>query len=306
MNTAMKLLMKLNGAVYSDVADDLPSGGVTDVQEVEPEVTPEQSISDDIDWLLEDDMVTPKEEETEQEKEVEPEVEPEVKEEPKVEPEVKEEEKKGEVKEEPKVEDKAPEQTQAPTQLTPEKIAERKEAFRAEIEKQFAISEEDANLLVTAPEKVYPKLASNLVMRTLEEVQAMQESFLKALPNIIQTVNQYTVQESETKNRFMELTPALKSVPAAELDEAVSALAPIVKKRYPNASLEERMAILGKMIAVANGLDISAVDKKQTAKQPVAAKPYTPAAPARSSVPAVNQPKTQLEKEIEDLLNSDD
>lgn len=303
MNTAMKLLMKLNGAVYSDVADDMPSGGVTDVPEVEPEVVPEDSDKEEIDWLLEDDMVTPKEEPI-----VEPEVEvePEVKEEPQVEPEKKEEQPTEVPKEEPKVEDPTPEQTQAPTQLTPEQIAERKEAFRAGIEKEFAISEEDANLLVTAPEKVYPKLASNLMMRTLEEVQAMQEAFLKALPQIIQTVNTQTVQETETKNRFMELTPVLKNVPAAELDEAVKALAPIVKQRYPNATLEERMAVLGKMIAVANGLDLNAAVKKPAAKSPVAAKPYTPAAPARSSVPAVNQPKTQLEKEIEDLLNSDD
>lgn len=310
MNTAMKLMM-LNGWAKFDKADDgTQTGGGGEEPVVET-----GGDDDDLDWLLggdeepepeptvEDDDATPAEDD-ESEEGGEEEVEDDESEESEEDDDSKEEEDEQPAEDDKKKKSEEPEeQEEAPKQPTEEEIAAQREEIRSHFEKQFAISEEDANLLVSEPEKVLPRLASNVMMQTYDMMQRAMGNMINQLPQMIQQ-SQATVQsETEVKNQFMELNPALKTMDATELDEAVAELAPVIKKRFPNATPQERMAKLGKMIAASYGLEAPAPKKAAKAKPP---KPVTPAAPARSSTPPASNQLSPLEQEIQELLSSDD
>lgn len=290
MNTAMRLLN--NFVKMNEATDGLDSG----------------SAGHDLDWLLEDDNSETVDIVEEEDKAPEVETPEGDGDSDNTQNEVEEDKQNTEVEEqqeqkpEQQQQQQQQEQTTPPEQLTPEQLEERKELFRAELEKQFAISEDDANLLVTAPEQVLPRLASQVVMRTLAEVNTMQQQILQAIPAIIQQVNLQTTAEQDAKTQFMTMHPDLAQLDSKTLDSAVMSLAPIVKQQFPNATPQERMEKLGKMIAVTYGVQ----PKVQQQQQPRSAKPYTPAAPARSSVPPTQQPLSRLQREIEDLLAIDD
>lgn len=295
MNTAMKLIMS-NNWIKMAPAEDEPMPGVGG----EEETVVEETGGDDLDWLFEDGSEEVEEDSKEEESVVEEEDTPKEEEE---EPEVVEEPVKEEpVKEEEQVKE---EEESVKEEMTPEKLAELKENFRAELEKQFAISDDDANLLVTAPEKVLPRLASNIALQIMEQVQLMQNQFVQSLPNMMQQAQVQSTSEAAMQAKFMETTPELSQLNQKDLEAAIAEFAPIIKKRFPDASVDERLAKLGMLIKTTYGLKAVAPKKEATPrKQPP--KPHTPTAPARSSVPAGQQPRSQLQTEIDELLNSDD
>ena len=295
MNTAMKLIMSNNWIKMAPAEDEPMPGAGGDEDTVV-----EETGGDDLDWLFEDGSEKPEKEPVVKEESVveeegtpkEEEEEPEVVEEPVKEEPVKEEE---QVKKEESVKE----------EMTPEKLAELKENFRAELEKQFAISDDDANLLVTAPEKVLPRLASNIAIQIMEQVQLMQNQFVQSLPNMMQQAQVQTSSEAAMQAKFMETTPELSQLNQKDLEAAIFEFAPIIKKRFPDLSVDERLAKLGTLIKTTYGLKAVA-PKKETTPRKQPPKPHTPTAPARSSVPAGQQPRSQLQTEIDELLNSDD
>lgn len=301
MNTAMKLMMMNNWVKMAPAEDDpMPTSAVD-------ETVPEEEESaggDDLDWLFEETSLEKEEEETPTVTEEEtPEVDA-------TEVPGKEEEKPTET---PEVTEKTEEEEEEPTEeqptseeLSPEKLAELKENYRAELEKQFAISDEDANLLVTAPEKVLPRLASQIAMQILEQAHVMQTQLVQNLPNIIRNTQLQVDGDEAIKQQFMSLNPELSDMKADELEAAINEFAPIIKNRFPRISVEERMKKLGLLIRNTYGIEAKAPAKQQEKKKAVPPKPHTPTAPARSSVPAGQQPRSQLQTEIDELLNSDD
>jgi hypothetical protein len=317
MNTAMKLLLS-NNWVRMNVAkgaEEKGAGGAAVDDEVETDANVDTSgdvdePGDDVDWLLNDDETpeTVVDKKVSGEEEIETE-EPENDKKGDETEEVEDPEKKDESVEPEKSDDKKDEtkESEAPEAMTPEKIAEAKEKFRAELEKSFAISEEDANLLVTAPEQVLPRLASNISMQILEQVQIMQNQMIANLPQMIMQSQAQSTNEQKLYDEFMASTPELSQMDAKELNEAVNELAPIVKKRFPTLTPQERMVKLGMLIKNTYGLkDATPPKKAEPAPKARTPKPHTPTAPAQSSVPAGNRKPTKLEAEIEELLNSDD
>ena len=295
MNTAMKLIMSNNWLKMAPAEDEpMPGAGGNE------DTVVEETGGDDLDWLFEDGSEEPeKEPVVKEESVVEEEGTPKEEEE---EPEVVEEQ----VKEEPvKEEEQVKEEESVTEEMTPEKLAELKENFRAELEKQFAISDDDANLLVTAPEKVLPRLASNIALQIMEQVQVMQNQFVQSLPNMMQQAQVQSTSEAAMQAKFMETTPELSQLNQKDLEAAIAEFAPIIKKRFPDLSVDERLAKLGTLIKTTYGLK-AAAPKKEAVQKKQPPKPHTPIAPARSSVPAGQQPRSQLQTEIDELLNSDD
>lgn len=310
MNTAMKLLMG-NGWIKMDEAMPEEQGGsggsdATDggddlswlLDDDEPEV--EEPEGDDVESGDDEGDDTGDEEEPEVEGEDEPEGdEPEEEESEETEPEKKPKKKKSDKKDEDEEEEQPEEQT--PEQQEQDQAA-RKEAFRTELEERFAISEEDANLLISEPEKVMPKLMSQIAVETLDMVQQMQTQMLQAMPQIIQGVNQQQTTEADARTQFMEMHPGLETMDAETLDAAVTSMAPVLKQQFPNATPQELMQKLGTAIATLHGVKTPA--KKQQKKAPP--KPHTPTAPAQSSTPPAQKQLSNLEQQIEELLNDDD
>lgn len=304
-----KLLEQLLAKRFAPVDGDGTDAGAAPVEEPEV-VETEVSEGDDLDWLLNDGD------------EEEPEPEPEPKPEPKEEPEQKEESavEKPEPKEEPepKVEPKE-EQKEEPEAKKPEEVEEKKEPteeereqqreqYLAEVEKAFALSEEDANLMVTEPEKILPRLAARMHDYTMQHVAAMQQQMVQQLPQLMQGFAQQQTAAQQQESAFLEANPFLKEMDRTELEEAVNELAPIVAKRAAGKTPEEKLKLLGQTIAQLKGISSTpAKEKPAGGSEKPKSKPFKPAAPASSGVETPKPaPANQAEAWIDALLQNQD
>lgn len=267
--------------------DGLPTGN-EEVKEPEPEEEEVVGIDDHIDTLLgepepepEPDPTPAVEPEPEPEKKVEPEPEPEKKVEPDVEP-----EKKGEpeVKVEPEVEKKVePEVTVEPT-AEEQKVAQEEEVkkFMDGLETQYAVSEADADLLVSAPEKVLPKLAANIHAKIMSQVvqampqmmEAMVAKVIQAQPQIVTGAMSRQTEAQKANDNFDKAFPELVGKDA-ELKTAATA----VMANFPDLSLEEKMQKTGEVAYAMLGL----VRKSSAEDEPPAVAPFTPVSTSNSS-----------------------
>jgi hypothetical protein len=266
--------------------DELDFLLVSDDDDVEPEVEPEVVVEP----VVEPEPEVIPEVTPDVVPEVVPEVTPEVTPEPVVEPEV------------------TPEVKPAVEEVVNPTDAERdaqKTAWLDSVEKDFAISDEDANLIINEPEKILPKLATQIYARTMDDVQGMVRQIMQGLPQAIQQVQAQQVQTTDLNKEFHSLNPGLDKIEANELGTLIQSYAPLVNKQFPNATPQEKMKALGRTLAALKGIQLGTV-----APAPVeeAVPVHTPAAPARSGVnrgkPA---PATSGDEFIDMLLaNPDD
>lgn len=218
------------------------------------------------------------------------------------------EEEKPEDDEKPE-ESKKPEEGKKPeeeeqTQLTDEEIAQQRQQFLAEVEKDFAISEEDSNLLLSEPEKVMPKLMAKAYDRAMQDATKMISSQVQAMPQYLEQWDNQRQQQSKMYSDFLDGNPALKELDENELSGLIETFTPAIKQRMGDASPEDKMKELGRAIAAYKGLSAKPAPKKQPKPAP-APKPHTPAAPAGSSVEG-GKPKPQSDVEAWILENLED
>ena len=100
-------------------------------------------------------------------------------------------------------------------EVDPEKQKQEIEKFSSELQKLYAISEEDADAILTDPAAVLPRLMANANMIMLKQVGQMMQQFQQNLPNVI---NQTMVQKSAETERVDALK---KAYPELMTDEAV-------------------------------------------------------------------------------------
>lgn len=279
-----------------------------EVKEPEVVTTEEGYVDTDLAFLYADEDEEPKPavEERDGEKKEEGPAEPEAKpEESEAKPEVTED-KKPEPEKEPEPETKEVLEDKKPEQELPDEdsLKKQREDFLAEVEKSFAISEEDANLMITEPEKVLPRLATNVFDRAMTEVSKMFDTFASQLPTMMTQVSAQGQAATQAEQAFLEANPGIEAIEANELKGLVETFAPLVAKQNPKASREDKLKALGRTIAAAKGISLGSVTPPKAKEEPVV--PHTPAATVRSSGDLGNPKPNSADDEFISMLLIED
>lgn len=198
----------------------------------------------------------------------------------------------------------AVEEESAP-EVDPEVAAQARQDFLADVEKSFEISDDDANMLLTEPEKVLPRLGAMVYDRAMQDVvqlvQQQQQQFVQALPQIITHTQQAATHEDTARATFHEVNPGLDKVD--NLSSLVDALAPTVMQANPGKSGKELMGIVGNMIYPMVGMTRPVAATEQPA--PTQVKPHVPAAPSAPSAVLPNAVPEGEDPIITELLAMD-
>ena len=179
---------------------------------------------------------------------------------------------------------------EAQTRRTPEQEAQVLGQLQDALSKQYVLSEEQADLLVTDPNKVVPQLLAQMHMNVLSHaLRIVQES----LPQQFTQHTERALAEQKLNDQFSVAFPDL-SLADKEVNQAVTQAVALVKTQMPKATMEEKIqrvgtitrALLGKPAPIAQAV-------QQPVSRPAAPQPVSPsrtAATARSSTaPAKDQ-----------------
>ena len=251
---------------------------------------PAPQATDDVDWgtLFDDEDKEPKEEITDElpaediippvVEEVVPEVVPEV---PALEP-------------EPAVVPPVAAPTQPveqPKALSQEELQAQQDKYLSELEKEFEISKEDSDLLVTNPEKVLPKIAVNLYKRVMMDVAQAMAHMQHQLPAVVEQTSKTVKQKEDASVAFKARWPGL--LDSAEGQQAAVTAAQLYRQQKPNATMQEVIDNSGRIAYSILGKDVPAKTPAQAAPAASKPKPHTPA----SSKTAGVQTKQMTEEE---------
>lgn len=174
-----------------------------------------------------------------------------------------------------------PTPVEAPVKTDAERQKEYDDTIR-ELEKVYAISDEDADAILTDPKTVLPQMQARAHVLM---VQTMHNMITALVPQLIQQVGNEQTTKKTLMDQFAAAWPDLvsKDVEPTVIQAVVS-----VRKQYPNASQEE---LIKKVGPVAYALLGKEAPVKQITPVPAAA----PKAKARPFTPAKQQaapPKT--------------
>lgn len=176
----------------------------------------------------------------------------------------------------------------APAQSPEELLAK----YRADLETGYAISQDDALALATAPETVLPRLAANVHQRIMHEVSQQLQQMMTMVPQMLEARVAQQTAETEAKQVFYSAWPGL-----SQHHDRVIQNAALVRQANPQATKEQVIEMTGMMTAIALGLDPRAVRANAAAgvaPSPAprqAVQPHRPAAPggAVNSAPLPQQ-----------------
>lgn len=193
----------------------------------------------------------------------------------------------------------APAQPTPPEAPPPEVYAAWRDKRISELSGLYALSESDAQALLTEPEVVLPKLVAKAHMEVLEaSMRAMQAM----MPVMMQQVTQHTERNTQAKGLFTQINPDLAD-PVYE--PAILELGSYYRSKNQQASPEEASRAIGALVRAAFGL----TRQEQAAVTPSPAVPaVTPFVPARGgggmARPAPSNVFEQLSQEFdsEDLF----
>lgn len=198
-----------------------------------------------------------------------------------------------EVKEEPK---------QEITQPAAETQQMNLDQIRGELEKAYAISDEQADLLTTDPQKAFPAMAANLHMQIMSQVLTVLE---RSLPQQIQATQTRQKEYQQVEEQFKQLYPKL-DLGKKDVYEAVATAASLVKTQFPQMAMEEKVKRVGLLAQSLLG-NIPQVESTAPAAQEAAPKPAPVSpAPARGSSGKLNptQP-TQWDQLLTEIIDED-
>ena len=181
---------------------------------------------------------------------------------------------------------------ETPPVQTPEELLAN---YRSGLETAYAISQDDALALATAPETVLPRLAANVHQRVMHEVAQQLQQMMTMVPQMLEARVAQQTAETEAKQVFYSAWPGL----AAHHDRVVQNAA-LVRQANPQATKEQVIEMTGMMTAIALGLDPAAAKQggqriaqpapRQAPAAPMAVPPHRPAAPGASvSSPPLQQ-----------------
>ena len=197
-------------------------------------------------------------------------------------------------------------------QLTAEEVETARNQYIENMAEQFSISDEEADLLRTEPEKVLPKMFARVATQALEQaVNVMRHN----LPKLVDGQLTQQSQAKETETKFFGKYPELKSKAAVKIAEGV---AKAYRNANPDASTDELMDSVAFMTWKKLGLPMEKLSERMngaedevfnaTGKAPGKQGAYAPAKAGKTaterSKPASGQPSSEFE-EIAHLLDND-
>jgi chemotaxis protein histidine kinase CheA len=281
MNKLLQMLMAQRGLMAPEPGEGGGGGGESDM--------------DDLDFLFEqeddeaiDDLLGDTDPEPEPEPEPEPSPEPEPEPQPEPEPEPKPEQTGDDPEPTPEPEpepqptpEPEPEPEPEPQTPTQEELEARQAEFLAEVEKEFAISEDDANMIIEAPEKILPKLATKIYDRAMRDAHQMIMTQMQAVPQMMQQHTASMEQQRQISETFDTLNPELKGIPKSELNQLIESYGPMLAKSMKGKPQEEILRAIGVTIATTRGIQLGGAPQPAPAPEPKPqpVKPHTPSSP---------------------------
>lgn len=159
----------------------------------------------------------------------------------------------------------APEPTPAPV---PDLEVLRGQA-QQELTAKYALSKEDADLLISEPEAVIPKLLSQVYLDVYDNVMRSMQVFL---PQMVQQVNQASTVQQQGEQEFYTAWPRL-----AEHRVAVSRIGHMYRQMNPQATKEQFIRDVGLHASITLQLPVESPLMQAPTAQPTP--PATPSAP---------------------------
>lgn len=174
--------------------------------------------------------------------------------------------------------------------------------IRGELEKVYAVSEEEALAFQTEPELVLPKMAANMHMQITKDVLAGIQSIM---PQLIQRVQHTAITENTARDMFYDMNPDLAK---PELEDAIFQCGKLFRQVNPDASADVAAKRIGDMVRQAMGMQAPSTANEQQAAAPVVAPVQSaprivPFSPARGGG---NAPAVKPLSEWEQLATDDD
>lgn len=189
--------------------------------------------------------------------------------------------------------------------LSPEELqAKQKEARATTVEalaQHYSLSDEDATTLITDPGAIMPKLRAEMFMDTFD---AVMSGVTKAIPGIIQNLQQETSARTEAEDSFYTGNPLLNK---AEHAATVNRLASAYLNAVPNATPELMIKEVGVQAMFLLGIDPTKQVQETNNPPPAAAPPpaYVPAGANSLNASSPVPEQTIWGQIAEDLLDED-
>jgi len=139
---------------------------------------------------------------------------------------------------------------------------------QAELEKRYALSKEDADAMISEPETVLPKLASQMYLDIFDNVMRDVQMYL---PHAVQQINSYSQTAQKDEADFFTTWPDLKG----HTDEVMK-IGQMYRRMYPQASKEQFIQEVGLQSMIRLKLPIQGQPGVQPAAPPQRSAPYVP------------------------------
>ena len=188
------------------------------------------------------------------------------------------------------------------TKRTPEQEAQVLGQLQDALSKQYVLSEEQADLLVTDPNKVVPQLLAQMHMNVLSHALRMVQ---ESLPQQFTQHTERALAEQKLNDQFSAAFPDL-SLSDKEVNQAVTQAVALVKTQMPKATMEEKIQRVGALTRVLLGKPApTAQAVQQPVSRPAAPQPVSPSRTAPASRSSTAPAKDQWAGLIDEFTRED-
>lgn len=191
---------------------------------------------------------------------------------------------------------------EVPAARTPGQEAQVLGQLQEALSKQYVLSEEQADLLVTDPNKVVPQLLAQMHMNVLSHALRMVQ---ESLPQQFTQHTERALAEQKLNDQFSAAFPDL-SLSDKEVNQAVTQAVALVKTQMPKATMEEKIQRVGALTRVLLGKPApTAQAVQQPVSRPAAPQPVSPSRTAPASRSSTAPAKDQWAGLIDEFTRED-
>lgn len=191
---------------------------------------------------------------------------------------------------------------EVPAARTSEQEAQVLGQLQEALSKQYVLSEEQADLLVTDPNKVVPQLLAQMHMNVLSHALRMVQ---ESLPQQFTQHTERALAEQKLNDQFSAEFPDL-SLSDKEVNQAVTQAVALVKTQMPKATMEEKIQRVGALTRVLLGKPApTAQAVQQPVSRPAAPQPISPSRTAPASRSYTAPAKDQWAGLIDEFTRED-
>jgi|SRR5687768_34499 len=145
----------------------------------------------------------------------------------------------------------------------------------AQLEKVYAINDEDAQKLQTEPEIVLPKMAANMHVAITKSAMAALQSML---PQMLAQHQQQATIEQQARTDFFTANPDLQGH-----EDAILKVGQMFRAANPTATKEQAVKMIGDMVRMSLGLPFQ-TQAPSPVQQPTAVPTSVPSTPSPAQV----------------------